>query len=146
VPAVYAITWEPPAVTGRYRHMQRRDVAVWERFLTAHGAEWDMVAYDVALGGAEPIGEELTAQDRAGWKYNTALKIDALLRTGEDVWAIEVRPAAWTSAIGAALCYPRILEREEPDLIVAGGGIVCEHLPPDIAWLAEQLAVRVWVV
>jgi hypothetical protein len=149
MPAVYPIAWEPVAVTGQYRNLQRRDVAVWERWLLGHAAEFQAVAYDVALGGVEPLardGLELSAADRRGWKYVTALKVDVLLLDGPRVWVVEVRPAASVSALGAALAYPLMLAREEPDLPIQGGGIVCEHLPADIRWLAERLRVRVWVV
>jgi hypothetical protein len=146
VPAVYPIVWVPPAVTGYYRNLQRRDLAVWERFLLKHGTEYEAVAYDVAVGGVEPIGEELTEQEIRGWRYTTALKIDALLRSGGVVTAVEVKPAASVSALGAALTYELALARDEPGLAIGRPGIVCEHLPPDIAWAAEKLGVLTWVV
>lgn len=146
MPTVYPIAWEPPAITGRYRNLRRRDLAVWERWLAAHADEFDAVAYDVAVGGLEPVDPELREQDRLGWKYTTALKIDVLLQDDAGVWVIEVKPAASISAIGAALGYPRVLERDEPELVIAGAGIVCEHLPADIEWLARIFTLRTWVV
>jgi len=146
MPAVYPIVWTPPAVTGWYENLQRRDVAVWERFLRAHGSLFDAVAYNVAVGGLLPEAQEPDDIGALGWKYSTALKIDALAREQGLTWAIEVKAQASVSAIGAAIAYPLMLAREEPDLPIAGGAIVCGHLPPDFAWLAEQLRVRVWVV
>ncbi len=146
MPAVYAIEWEPPVVTGRYRHMQRRDVAVWERFLARLGDQFAAVAYDVAIGGTLPVGDDISEAEKQGWRYTTALKIDVLLRESDGVWAVEVKPNATVSAIGAAVVYPWLLAREEPELPVLGGGIVCEHLPPDIAGYAAEVGIRVWVV
>ncbi len=146
MPAVYGIQWEPPAITGRYQHLMRRDLAVWERWLALHGDEFDAVAYDVAIGGAVPAVEGLSDADARGWKYTTALKIDALLRDEQGVWIIEVKPSASVSAIGAAIGYPLVLAREEPDLLIAGAGIVAENLTPDIEWLAQQLSIRTWTV
>ena len=116
MPTVYPIAWEPIAVTGRYRNLQRRDVALWERWIVAHGEAFEAVAYDVAVGGVEPIGEDLTPQDIAGWRYSTAQKIDVCLRDEAGIWCIEVKPAGHLSSIGAAIAYPKLLERDEPDL------------------------------
>lgn len=146
MPAVYGIEWEPPAITGRYRHLMRRDLAVWERWLQLHGDEYDAVAYDVAIGGTTPQLEGLSDTDLKGWQYTTALKIDALARNADGVWILEVKPSASVSAIGAAVGYPLVLAREEPDLVIAGAGIVCENLTPDIEWIAQQLNIRTWAV
>lgn len=146
MPAVYPIEWTPPVITGRYRNLQRRDVAVWERWLDKHGNEWSAVAYDVAIGGAIPDDPDATEDQRLGWRYTTALKIDVLLRDGDDVTVVEVKPAASISAIGAAVAYPPALARDEPDLTIIGAGIICEHLPLDIEWLTGQLGIRTWVV
>lgn len=146
MPAVYGIEWQPPAVTGRYQHLMKRDLAVWERWLTQYGSEFDAVAYDVAVGGTAPNLEGISDDDRRGWMYTTALKIDALARDDTGVWIIEVKPSASVSAIGAAVSYPLVLARDEPDLIIAGAGIVTESITPDLEWLADQLSIRVWTV
>jgi len=146
MPTVYPIAWEPIAVTGRYRNLQRRDVALWERWIVAHGEAFEAVAYDVAVGGVEPIGEDLTPQDIAGWRYSTAQKIDVCLRDEAGIWCIEVKPAGHLSSIGAAIAYPKLLERDEPDLVIAGGGFITDYIPPAIAWLVEQLQLRAWQV
>lgn len=146
LPSVYPIEWLPIAATGYYKTLQRRDVATWEKWVAKHAGEWDAVAYGVAVGGVTPDLADLTPKERAGWKYTTALKIDVLLRVGHDVTVVEVKPAASTAALGAALSYARLLAREEPALDIAGGGIICGHLPLDIEWLAAQFSIRTWVV
>ncbi len=146
MPAVYGIEWQPPAITGRYQHLMKRDLAVWERWLALHGSEFDAVAYDVAVGGTAPTLEGLTETDRRGWLYSTALKIDALARDESGVWVIELKPSASVSAIGAAVSYPLVLARDEPDLVIAGGAIVTENISPDLEWIAQSLSIRVWTV
>jgi hypothetical protein len=146
VPTVYPIEWVPPVVTGRYRNMQRRDVAVWERWLRQHGPEWEMVAYDVAVGGVVPDLPDLSDAEIAGWKYTTSQKIDVLLRTGDDITVVEVKPVASLTAIGGAIGYPLALAREEPTWTIVQGAIICEHLPLDIEWLTKALGIRTWVV
>lgn len=144
--AVYPILWEPIIANGVYPHLMRRDVAVWERWIKAHGQDFDAVAYDVAVGGVVPTAPDLEAKDILGWKYSTALKIDVMLREHGAVWAVEVKTSTSVSAIGAAVSYQLVLAREEPGLLIAGGGIICETLQADIEWIAEQLKLRTWVV
>lgn len=98
------------------------------------------------MGGGYPALQTLTDAERTGWRYTTALKIDVLLRHGEQITVCEVKPAASVSAIGAAVCYVLALRRDEPRLDLAGGGIITEHLPPDIEWLAGELGIQTWEV
>ncbi|MFQ5844773.1 MAG: hypothetical protein ACE5JG_07275, partial [Planctomycetota bacterium] len=51
---VFPVQIQPPELTGHYPHMSRHDTALWERFLTAFGREFEGFAYDVALGGRRP--------------------------------------------------------------------------------------------
>ena len=146
MPTVYPIQWQPPVITGVYRNLQRRDIETWEKWLAAHAAEWEAVAYDVAVGGIAPADPASPPAQLLGWKYTTALKIDVLLMLDGRVTVVEVKPAATVSAIGAAVAYPLVLAREEPALDIAGGGIICQHLPPDIRWVAEALEIRTWEV
>lgn len=143
---VYPIEWQPVAATGYYRHLQRRDVETWERFIGKHGTEWDAVAYDVAVGGLEPQLENLSDAERTGWRYTTALKIDVLLKRGPLLTVAEVKPSGSVSALGAALCYPRLLAREHPALELQGGAVICGSTTPDFEWLAQQLNIAVYVV
>lgn len=146
MPTVYPIKWQPIVASGYYPNLMRRDVAVWERWIAAHGAGFDAVAYDVAVGGVKPADPDLDAKSIAGWKYSTALKIDVLLREHGAVWPVEIKTSTSVSAIGAAVSYQLVLAREEPDLLIAGGGIICETLQADIEWIAAQLKLRTWIV
>lgn len=146
MPAVLPLTWLPLVATGHYRHMARRDIAVWERFLAIHGKEYRAVAYDVALGGVTPTDPTATEREKLGFLYSTALKIDALLDDGTSWWAIEVRPEAAAGSIGSALTYALMAKREQLSPKPIRPMIVCEYLHPDIAWTAAALNIRVVVV
>ncbi len=146
MPPVLPLTWVPLVKTGRYRHMARRDAAVWERFIEKHGPAFEAVAYDVALGGVIPTDPGATDQQRRGFQYVTALKIDALVRRA-DYWLIlEVRPEASASAVGAILTYRLVAQRERLTPLPIRGGLVCETLHPDIAWTLNALSLIAFVV
>ena len=146
MPPVFPLEWEPLARTGRYRHMARRDAAVWERWLDKYGGGFEAVAYDVALGGILPTDPAATDAQRVGWQYATALKIDALVRTPAYWLVLEVRPESSVSAVGAALVYRLMLQRERLTALPVRAGLVCETLHPDIAWALTALTLAAFVV
>jgi hypothetical protein len=143
VPSVYPITFFAPERQRNYPHMAKRDVALWERFIDAHGQRFISVSYDVALGGsilAVPDDDPETAR---GWQYNTALKIDAIGWQTNQAWLIEVRPEATVSAYGAAVVYTLVARRENITQLPIVPTIVCEAIQPDVAWACAMTGVNV---
>jgi hypothetical protein len=146
MPAVYPPVWMPAASRGRYSHMAKRDAAVWEAFLLDFADRFDAFAYDVALGGITLDVPEMTDDERLGWQYSTALRIDAVAKEGDRYWIIEVRPDAGVSALGAALCYTMVAEREQALPGELAPAIVCNYIQPDVLWACQQLGVQVFTV
>ena len=143
MPAVYALDVKPPTWRGHYRHMQKRDAAVWEKFLERHAAEFLGFAYDVALGGVVLQLDGVSDEERRGWQYTTALKIDAAGYQSDRVLIIEVRPEAQVSALGAAIAYTLVARRDRVFPLALAPAIVCEYVQPDVKWAAQQLGVLV---
>jgi len=143
MPAVFPVTIVPPEHRGRYPHMAKRDAEVWSRFLAARAAEFTGFAYDVAVGGVQLLGDAVEANERAGWQYNTALKIDVCALQPGRVWIIEVKPDATVSALGAAIGYTLVVEREKVFDGVLVPTIVCGACQRDVKWAAGQLGVQV---
>jgi hypothetical protein len=144
--AVYPPVIVPPTVRGNYRHMAKRDAAVWEKFLQKHAAGFYGFSYDVALGGVTlPLGNEDPAALLA-WRYSTALKIDAIGWQQAAALIIEVKPEAHVSAYGAALAYTIIAQRDKLTEIPVFPAIVCEGIQPDVEWLCHETGVTVYRV
>jgi hypothetical protein len=143
MPAVYPIEKFPASGRGHYQHMGKRDVETWERFLARNVAPFVAFAYDVALGGLTPHGPLVTPAEALGWQYATALKIDAVAWLPDQVWVIEVKPSATVSALGAALAYTLVAQREELFEVPIQPVIVCDSVQVDVRWCCEQLGVRV---
>lgn len=143
---VYELAWTALQKSGDYPHMGKRDAEIWERFLDRFTEQFDLVAYDVALGGFALTEEQLTEDERLGWRYSTALKVDVVLARAGEVWVIEVRPHAGVSAIGGALCYATMAEQDgfTPEPIIPA--VVTDRASPDIRFCAEQLGVTLIAV
>lgn len=143
---VYPIAQQQPAITGNYPHMARRDAPIWERFLRAQGANFTGVTYDVALGGVVPEGADEEDETVLGWRYSTAVKLDAVLFTPDEVWIVEVKPNASLSAIGQVLGYMLLAEREPFTDLPLIPTIITDNLGADVRYVAEQLNIQIIVV
>jgi len=145
-PAVYEPVWIPATFRGHYRHMAKRDAAVWEEFIKLHSERFEAFAYDVALGGLRIEGLDLPEADQRGYQYSTALKIDAVGKEGDRYWIIEVRPEAQVSALGACFTYALVAERDEVFPGALQPAIVCNAIQPDVKWACDNLGVQVFTV
>lgn len=140
---VYPPSWVPVLKTGDYPHMSRHDAVIWERFLDQFGGNFTAVAYDVALGGFlldERLGTEA---ERLGWQYSTALKVDAILQRETEWWIVEVKPLGWVSAVGAALVYTLVAEREGFSPFPLVPVVLTDHMSDDVKYAAEALGIVV---
>jgi len=133
----------PPTFRGRYPHMAKRDGIIWERFLALYAKDFLGFTYDLALGGLKMDLPGLGDAERLGWQYNTALKVDAVGLNASQAWIIEVRPDATVSALGAALTYTMIAEREGAFLQKLLPVVVCETIQVDVNWACQQLGIHV---
>jgi hypothetical protein len=143
VPAVYPPRVLPVDFVGDFPHMARRDAVVWRRWLLTPPAPFLGYAYDVAVGGYRIQGLDLAEPELLGWQYNTALKIDVVGLVAGEAWVIEVRPDATVSALGAALTYAMVLDREQVFDLPLRPVIACENCQPDVEWAAGKLGIRV---
>jgi hypothetical protein len=141
--AVYPLEWKLSDARGDYPHMAKNDAVLWERFLDEYGPNFLRFAYDVALGGFLPEGDDTDKQYRVGHQYSTALKIDALGERVDDLWVIEVRPSAGVSAIGAALCYTVLASLDPLATKPLQPVVVTDRTSPDIQLCAEAFNVVV---
>jgi hypothetical protein len=143
---VFPVVFEPPALTGRYQHMARRDAELWERYLEKFAHLWQGFAYDVALGGLVVEDAASTPEQLKGWQYSTAEKIDVVANRGDEQWIIEVRPNARCDTIGSVLGYLLLAQREPWTTLPLVPCILTENMSPDARWVAEQLNVEVIIL
>lgn len=144
--SVYPVVFEPPARTGHYRHMARRDAALWERYLELYAMNWQGFAYDVALGGLTVDDPDATEEMRRGWQYSTAEKIDVVANRGDEHWIIEVRPNARCDTVGSVLGYFLLAQREPWTTLPLVPAILTANMSPDARWVAAQLGVEVLIM
>lgn len=144
--SVDPVVWEPPAITGRYPNMARHDGALWERYLKASAHLWKAVSYDVRLGGQEVTDPDATETEKYMWRVNTAERIDVVADRGSEHWVIEIRPNAKLGALGSAIGYVLLAQREPWTQLPLVPAVLTDNMSPDTRWVADQLGVQVIIV
>ena len=140
---VYPVVFEPPALTGRYPHLARRDAPLWERYLSLYAHQWLGVAYDVAVGGLDVDDPDATPEQKLGWRYSTAEKIDVVLNRGDEHWLVEVKPNARNDSLGQVLGYLLLAQREPWSPVPMVPCVLTDNMSADVRWVASQLDVQV---
>jgi hypothetical protein len=111
IAAALPIQWQDYAPGGYQRQLSAEDRPIWNRFIHANPGAFDLIAYDVPIGGQDCDDPDTPEFTRRQWRYCTAKRIDVLALKGTAPTIIEVRYQAGCSAIGALLVY-RVLYRE----------------------------------
>jgi hypothetical protein len=144
--SVDPVVFEPPALTGRYPNMARHDGALWERYLKHSAHLWQGVCYDIRLGGQEVTDPTATETERYMWRKNTAERIDVVGDRGAEHWVIEIRPNAKLGALGSAVGYVLLAQREPWTRLPLVPAVLTDNCSPDFRWVADQLGVQVIIV
>lgn len=141
---VRPVVWQPVQQGIHFPHMAKHDAAIWERFLTRFTGYFDRVAYDIALGGAEPTDPSATAAERMMWRSNTAKRIDAAIGNDEEIWLVEVRKGAGLSAIGAVLGYLLLSELDKWADAPLIPTLVTDQTDEDIKLVCREYEIQVY--
>jgi len=135
-----------PTLRATYPHFGKGDAEVWEQWLNDYQDDILEVYYDVALGGTTIDDPEVPREMAAGWKYSTAVKIDAVAVMAEENLVCEVKPYATMGAIGQALGYTMLLTHDPlndkpniPTIITLG-------TTNEVKTVAEALGIRIYTV
>jgi len=146
MPAVRPFTILPPDFRGNYPHMAKRDLEIWTAFLQQHSTEYSGFAYDVALGGVQLDAPGLDPIDVEAWRWNTALRIDAVGFRGAEAIIFEVKPGAYVNAVGGVLCYGLTALRDKVFDVPVRMAIACAYAQIDVRYVCQQLNIELWEV
>lgn len=133
----------PPTLLHKYPHMAPADVAIWERFLSAHAPNFLGFDYDVRLGGSVPLDPALPQYIKDAARLLSAKRIDAVGHKANVHWIIEVKPTATLTALGQVLGYSILYAQAHKPPIPVIPTIVCEALDPDLPPAFDRFHVQV---
>jgi len=131
---------------GDPRHMLKRDVPVWYRFLEKYGAPFLTIYYDVLLGGPFLSEEEKKDPLKRDWQVLTSKRADVIVELAAEIWVIEVVHVAGMRSLGQTQAYFALWSRDpkidKPPRMV----LVAETIDEDLLDAAGVLGVSVFIV
>ena len=130
-----------PEQLHKYPHMFPRDIEIWHRFLAQYGKHYSGFDYDVKVGSGRDYSLEQDKMIRRGAFINSKKRIDAVGYQTFQVTIFEVKPDATASAIGQALAYCRLYEKEFSPGVKCIPAIVTDSKVPDTTILTKEFGV-----
>lgn len=129
----------PPTRLLKYPHMFALDIEIWERWLDRYADDFDGFDYDTKVGsGTDPLPSlrpEYARMQRILSKY----RIDAIGYKDGDIYIIEVKPDAGTTALGQLETYIPLYKKEYNPTGAVIGAIATNRYLPD---MAELMAIK----
>lgn len=119
------------------------DSRVWSALLQEGGIKFDSIEYDVRLGGKQADLVDLAHPHFAMWQTLLMKRVDVLGWQGKVPWIIEVKPHGSFAALGQALGYCDLWEREKGTQPKPVPCVACAVLDPDLKPTFERYGVKV---
>jgi hypothetical protein len=123
-----------------------RDIEIWHRFLETYAKDYTGFDYDLKVGSGRDYSQEPDEMLRKGAYINSKKRIDAIGYQQDQITIFEVKPDATASAIGQALAYCRLYEKEYSPSIKCIPAIVTDSEIPDTRRLTKEFDVLYFVI
>lgn len=126
--------------------MLPRDVAVWDRFLDAHGFEYVGFRYDVHVGGEVVKQSAWTDKIFYMASWLAAKRIDAVGYKAGETTIFEVKPEAGVTAVGQLVTYKMLFIEKYRPIGLLTCALVCANATIDETHVLEAQGFKVFVV
>ncbi len=132
----------PNTPLPKYPHLVGSDIPIWDSWVRTHGHYFQGFDYDVHVGqGLEPDKDQ-SFELQQMWVSLTQKRIDVVGYRPGEVWLIEVKDRPTTAAIGQALSYKILYERDYGLLSLVVPCLVAGSIEPDIETVLRSFDIR----
>ena len=135
-----------PAWEGTPPHISKEDHKIFKRARPRLFKDAVNVYYDVGLGEASEIKEEIKANYKKMWEALIQKRIDVLVETKEYWNIIELRTRASSTAVGRLLQYLNLWWKDPPDQKPVKLILVTDSPDPDLEGLVQMANIELIVV
>ena len=131
----------PYARRYHYPHMRDEDRYIWERFITGNPNIFETVDYDVAVGKRPDFSTVVTAATGGDNVRIYKKKIDVVAFKGNEIFIIELKPRAGSSAFGQVLGYVELYKRDIDPSSKPIAMVITDVLITDAEDLAKAMGI-----
>jgi len=136
---------QPYGLLNKYAGMRIHDETIWDEFVKNHPDFFLSVWYNVPLGDPFPNEDEKIIAKANGALEVSQWRIDVLGETPDAFVVIELRPHADARAIGNAIAYSKLLEKEWELVKPVVPMILTDKITPIMEVAANMCRVRLMV-
>lgn len=128
--------------SGKYRHLEPLDTAIWNAWLDTDPWPDAVVAYDVLVGTPATVPEGTPDNYRRMVEHLSSLRIDVVVVRPGVTLVVEIKPSASLSAIGQALGYAHLFHAAFRDYPIATPTILTDLPKPDTPAICAKYGVK----
>ncbi len=136
---------KPYGLLNKYPGMRLGDEVIWDEFVKNHPYFFISTWYNVPLGDPYPDEDEKIKAKANGALEVSQWRIDVLGETPDAFVVIELRPHADARAIGNAIAYSKLLQKEWNLVKPVVPMILTDKMTPILEQAAALCRVRVMV-
>lgn len=134
----------PYEIRVKYPHLRPRDVEIWQHFIQKNPDRFNRVFYDYRVGDPEDWPEDAPRYIALAWKDLTMWQIDVTAEDDDFLYIIELKPFARSTAIGQALAYKILFDREEKPWKPTIPVVITDTILKSTKYVADKLGVQIW--
>jgi len=122
--------------------MSPEDLTIWRRWWPTVTQDAAALYFDVGLGLPDELPDTDDSAQLAGWIRNIQKRADVLIEKSKEVWLIELRFNAQSSAIGRLKLYERLLTDDNPFAKPIRLYLVTNKFDSEVRAVAESLNIN----
>lgn len=145
MPTLLGTAWTPE-FNGRPTRMSPEDRELWLRWWPNIREGTERLYFDVGLGEGYPAPKDADDRGKYMWLRNTQKRADVVVERANEVWLVELRYAAQSSAIGRLQVYKLLWAQDDPIGKPLKLFLVTNYRDLDVEALASQLGIAYLIV
>lgn len=136
----------PSKHLGKMARMSTEDYPIWKVFMDKYGHLYSAFMYDYPVGEGSAVPQSKWTKDDIAYAHLTRKRIDAVGRSQRGVELFEVKPRLNPKAIGQAMSYKLLWQRQHPGGEQVRTSVICQLANEDDLYVAMKLGVVVYVI
>lgn len=134
----------PYEVMADYPHMRPHDEAIWTRFIRKNPGRFEQVFYDFRVGDPADVDQEVDQNVMQAWHDLTRWACDVIAEDDQAIYTIEVKPNANAKALGQALAYMVLYQRDHAPAKPVVPVVLTDAIANTTREAAKQMGVLLW--
>src|SRR3990167_6831102 len=127
-----------------YPHMGPNDGSLWNNFVIKNRDRFVRCIYDMRCGTIETIPPGTPKNIMDAWQDLGRWRVDVVAEDKDFIYTVECRPRAQSDAIGHAIGYKTLFERDHQIDKIIKPLVITDYILPNTKIVADEYNVLIW--